>query len=88
MRGLRNWAVGSVIAALILLSPIIAALMVISAELLIDLLMEARLTAVCIAAAGVIGWVLSRKRSSHPDVAAQSGPEHARDEAAIAVPPV
>src|SRR5262252_6270251 len=36
---IRNYASGSVIAALILLSPVIAFLMVIAAEMLIDLLM-------------------------------------------------
>src|SRR5258708_32053008 len=36
---IRNYAVGSVITALILLSPVVAFLMVIAAEMLIDLLM-------------------------------------------------
>jgi len=39
VRPIRNYAFGSVIMALILLSPVIGFLMVIAAEMLIDLLM-------------------------------------------------
>ncbi len=38
----RNWAVASAIAALILLSPIVAFLMVITAEMLIDVVIQAQ----------------------------------------------
>jgi hypothetical protein len=41
MGRLQNWAVGSVIAALILLSPVVAFVMVIAGELLIDMAIEA-----------------------------------------------
>src|SRR3984893_8360241 len=58
---IRNYAVGSVITALILLSPVVAFLMVIAAEMLIDLLMMGGTSAVCVVAAGSIGLVLSRK---------------------------
>jgi hypothetical protein len=88
MRGVRNWAVGSAIAALVLLSPAVAFLIIISAEMVIDFTTEAKGTAICAAAAGVIGWVLFRKRSSHPEPVSQSGWEPVSDEAAIAPPPM
>ena len=81
-------AVGSAIAGLILLSPVVASLMVIAAEMVIDLVMEARATAVCVVVAGAIGCVLFRKRSSHPEPVSQSGWEPVSDEAAIAPPPM
>ena len=81
-------AVGSAIAGLILLSPVVASLIVIAAEMVIDLVMEARATAVCVVVAGAIGCVLFRKRSSHPEPLAQSGWEEVSDEAAIAPPPM
>jgi hypothetical protein len=56
MGSVRNWAVGSSIAALILLSLIVAFLMVIVAEMQIDLLKEAGTAADCAIAAGAIGW--------------------------------
>src|SRR5215831_3570756 len=58
---IRNYAFGSVITALILLSPVFAFLMVIAAEMLTDLLMVGGTSAVCAVAAGSIGLVLSRK---------------------------
>jgi hypothetical protein len=88
MSSVRNWAVGSAIAALLLLSPVVAFLMVISAEMLIDFAMEAGATAVCIGPVGAIGWVLFRKRSLHPKLAPQWGLEQEPDEAAIAAPPM
>jgi hypothetical protein len=63
MSSVRNWAVGSVIAALILLSPVVAFLIVIIAELVIDFAMEAGTAVDCTIAAGAIGWALFRKRS-------------------------
>ena len=88
MSGVRNRTEGSAIAALVLLSPIVAFLMVMAAETAIDFLMEARATAICAVVAGVIGWILFRKRSSHPEPLAQSGWEEVSDEAAIAPPPM
>jgi hypothetical protein len=78
----RNWAVAAAIAALILLSPIVAFLMVITAEMLIDVVIEARVTAICAAAAGAIGWVLFRK--NHPKVEPQSGQDQVCDKEATA----
>jgi hypothetical protein len=88
MNRIRYGTVASVIAALILLSPVVAFLMVILAELLIDVLTEAGTTAVCAAAIGAVGWVLFRKITSEPDPAVQSRPEQEPDEGAIAAPPV
>ena len=72
---IRNYAFGSVITALILLSPVVAFLMVIAAEMLIDLLMVGGTSAVCAAAAAGIGLVLYRKFWRRPQVALQSKPE-------------
>ena len=82
MGSARNWAAGSAIVALILLSPIVAFLVVIAAEMLIDLVMEVGVPVVCAVAAAVIGWVLFRRMSSNPELAHQSEPE--TDETAIA----
>jgi hypothetical protein len=61
MSSVRNWPAGSAIAALILLSPALAFLMVIAAELVIDFAMEVGAAAVWPVAAGAVGWVLLRK---------------------------
>ena len=82
MGSVRNWAAGSAIVALILLSPIVAFLVVIVAEMLIDLVMEVGVPVVCVVAAAVIGWVLFRRMSADPELAHQSEPE--TDETAIA----
>jgi uncharacterized membrane protein len=86
MSGVRNRTEGSAIAALVLLSPIVAFLMVMAGETAIDFLMEARATAICAVVAVVIGWVLFRKRSSHAEPVSQLGWEQASDEA-TAPPP-
>jgi protein-S-isoprenylcysteine O-methyltransferase Ste14 len=88
MSGARNWAAGAAIAALMVLSPVVALLMVITAEMLIDLVIEAGAAAVCTVTAGVIGWVLFRRMSSHPGAAPQSGSEQVSDEAVMAAPPM
>jgi hypothetical protein len=71
---IRNYAFGSVITALILLSPVFAFLVVIAAEMLIDLLIVGGTSAVCAVAVGGIGLVLSRKLWRRPKVV-QSEPE-------------
>jgi len=87
MSSVRNWAVGSAFAALILLSPILALLVVISAQVLVDLLMEVGATALLAIAVGAIGWFLFRKMSPRPKVAPISGDdEKALEEPAIAAP--
>jgi uncharacterized membrane protein len=61
MSNLRNWALGSAILALLLVGPIVALLTGVAAEMLSDVLTQAGVAPVCIAAAGAIGWVLLRK---------------------------
>jgi predicted DNA repair protein MutK len=79
---IQNYAFGSVITTLILLSPVVAFLMVIAAEMLIDLLMVGGASAVC-AVAG-IGLVLYRKFWRRPQVAHQSKPELVPGETSVA----
>jgi ABC-type dipeptide/oligopeptide/nickel transport system permease subunit len=61
MNRIRYWIVASVIAGLILLSPIVALLAVIAGEMLIDGLMEAGVTGVLAIAIGSVGWVQFRR---------------------------
>ena len=84
----RNCAVGSAIAALILLGPVAAFLMVAAAEMLIDLLIVGGTSAVCAVAAGGIGLVLSRKFWQRHKVAHQSGPELVPGDTSIAAAPM
>jgi apolipoprotein N-acyltransferase len=88
MNCIRYWTVAPVIAGFILLSPIVAFLMVVLAELLIDVLMEAGTMPVCAVAIGAVGWILFRRILSQPDPAVQSRLEQEPDEGAIAVPPI
>ena len=81
---IRNHAFGSGITVLILLSPVVAFVMVIAAEMLIDLLMVGGASAACAVAAGGIGLVLSRKFRRHPEVVHQSEPELVPAETSIA----
>ena len=85
---IRNYAFGSLITALILLSPVVAFLMVIAAEMLIDLLMVGGTSAVCAVAAGGIGLVLSRKYWRRREVVSQSDPELIPGETSIAAAPM
>ena len=85
---IRNYAFGSVITALILLSPVIAFLMAIAAEMLIDLLLVGGLSAVCAVVAGGIGLVLSRKFWRRPEVVHHSKPELAPGKTSIAAAPM
>ena len=78
-----NWAVESAVAALILISPIVGFLMVITAEMLIDVVIEARATTIC-AAAGAIGLALFRKNRRHFKEKPQLEEDQACDEAATA----
>ena len=85
---IRNYAFGSVIAALILLSPVIAFLIAIAAEMLIDLLTVGGTSAVFAVAAGGIGLVLSRKFWRRPEVIHQSKPELVPEATSIAAAPM
>jgi membrane protein implicated in regulation of membrane protease activity len=86
MSGARNSTLRSGIAALILLSPVVALLVVIAAEILIDVVLAVGVLAVCAIAAAVIGWVIFRRVSSDPELAHQSEPE--TEETAVATPPM
>jgi hypothetical protein len=61
MSNLRDWASGVLVAALILLGPIIAFVVIVAAEMLTDLLMKVGATVIWPAAAGALAWVLLRK---------------------------
>jgi O-antigen/teichoic acid export membrane protein len=76
MSNLPNWAVGSSIIVLILLGPIIAFFVVIAAEMLTDVLTKEGMSAVCIVAAGAIGWSVFRSYRPQPD-RSQLGSEEA-----------
>jgi hypothetical protein len=58
---IRSYAVRSAITVLVLLSPVIAYLMSITTEALIDLLIAAGPTTVCAVSTGAVGLVLFRK---------------------------
>jgi predicted membrane protein len=77
MSSVRNWALGVIIAALILLGPVIAIATLITAEMLTDLAMKTGATAVWPAAAGALCWLLFRKFGRRPN-APQLGSEGAR----------
>jgi len=84
----RNCAVGSAIAALILLGPVAALLMVAAAEMLIDLLIVGGTSAVWAITAGGIGLVLSRKFWQRHKGARQSEPELVPGDTSIAAAPM
>ena len=84
---IRNYAFGSGITALILLSPVFAFLVVIAAEMLIDFLIVGGTNAICAVATG-IGLVLSRKRWRRPQVVHQSEPEPVFGNTSIAAAPM
>ena len=78
-----------VVAGILLVSPVLVFLMVIAAEVLIDGLMEAGVTAVCAVTVGVLGSVLFRRFRQPSDRAApQSGPGVVSEGTAIAAQPV
>jgi hypothetical protein len=85
---IRNYAFGSVITALILFSPVFAFLVVIAAEMLIDLLMMGGTSAICLFAAGGIGLVLVRKFWRRPAVVDRAEPELVPGETSIAAAPM
>ena len=61
MSNVRNWALGLLLAALILSAPVIAFVMVVTVEMLTDLMAKMGATAVWPVAAAAVGWVLLRK---------------------------
>jgi predicted DNA repair protein MutK len=85
---IRNYAFGSVITALILLSPVVAFLMVIAAEMLTDLLMVGGTRAIFAVAAGSIGLVLSRRFWRRAEAVPQPEPEVVPGETSFAAAPM
>jgi hypothetical protein len=67
MSNLPNWAIGSAVMALVLPGPIIAFFVVIAAEMLTDALTKEGVTAVCIVAAGAVGWSVFRSYRPQTD---------------------
>jgi hypothetical protein len=84
---IRNYVIGSVITALILLSPIVAFLMVIAAEMLTDFLIVGG-TRALFAVAGSIGLILSRRFWRRAGAVHQSEPEMLPGETSIAAAPM
>jgi hypothetical protein len=66
MGNVRSWASGVLVAALILLGPIIAFVMAIAAEMLTDLVTKAGATAIWPVVAAAMAWVLLRKFGGQP----------------------
>jgi hypothetical protein len=66
MTNVRNWASVTVVAALILLAPIIGFAVVVTAEMLTDLLAKLGPPVVWPLAAAALGWVLLRKFGGQP----------------------
>jgi hypothetical protein len=66
MNNVRNWASAAVVAGLILLAPIIAFFVVVTAEMLGDVTSRAGPTAIWPALAGAMAWVLFRKFGGQP----------------------
>ena len=66
MTNIRNWTSAAVVAALILLAPVIAFAVVVVAEMLGDLMARAGPTVIWPALAGAMGWVLLRKFGGQP----------------------
>jgi hypothetical protein len=61
MSNIRNWVSGVLVAALILLGPVIAFVMIVTAEMVTDLVTRLGATAIWPLAAFAVGWVLLRK---------------------------
>lgn len=61
MKSLPTWAVWSIVVPLVLLSPVIAFLLAITAEILVFALVDAGAPALVILSAGVSGLVLFRR---------------------------
>jgi hypothetical protein len=66
MSNVRNWALGLLLAALILSAPVIAFVMVVTAEMVTDLVTKIGAPAVWPVAAAAAGLVLLRKYGWQP----------------------
>ena len=67
MGNARNWASGVLVAALILLGPIIAFAVIVAAEMLTDVVTRVGATVIWPVVAGAVAWVLLRKFGGQPD---------------------
>jgi hypothetical protein len=67
MSNVRNWASAAVVAGLILLAPIIAFALVVTVEMLADLMARAGANAIWPVVAGGMAWVLLRKFGGQPE---------------------
>lgn len=67
MSNVRNWASTAVVASLILLAPIIAFVVVITVEMLGDVMARAGATAIWSALAVGMAWVLLRQFGRQPE---------------------
>jgi len=66
MSNLRYWASGVLVAALTLLGPILAFVLVVAAEMLMDLVANAGATVIWPVVVGAMTWVLLRKFGGQP----------------------
>jgi hypothetical protein len=66
MNNVRNWASAAVVAGLILLAPIIAFVVVVTGEMLGDLVARAGAPAIWPVVAGAMAWVVLRKIRGQP----------------------
>jgi hypothetical protein len=66
MSNVGNWTSAAVVAALILLAPVIAFAVVVMTEMLGDLMARAGPSVIWPALAGAMGWVLLRKFGGQP----------------------
>ena len=67
MSNVRNWASGMVLGVLILLAPVIAFGVVVTVEMLGDLMARAGATAIWPLLAVGMAWILLRKFGGQPD---------------------
>ena len=57
MHSLRTWVAWSVVAGVLLVSPVVTFLIIIAADVLVDGMVEAGVTGVSAIAIGAVGWV-------------------------------
>jgi hypothetical protein len=77
MSDVRNWASGFIVAALVLLAPIIAFVVVVAAEMLTDALARLGPPVVWPLVAAALGWVLLRKYGWQPQTPSRLRSEEA-----------
>jgi hypothetical protein len=85
MNNVRNWASAAVVAGLILLAPIIAFIVVVTGEMLGDLVAWAGAPAIWPVVAGAMAWVLLRKFGGQPHTSQLRSEEVRPDRTSLAV---